>query len=149
MLDELGRYADIYREIDEASEAANRGFSGYALKVMGRRHILRLSSLVPVFMILVYRLRKFLSVFCHRRGSTPRRIRCFLGREGGLGRKWADQTGFPPWRAVKVAFSPDSGDARPAGSAEPGSAGAAEAARCRFRPVSTSTCDARSPRDCA
>ena len=56
MLSELGRYADIYREIDEASEAANGGFSGYALKVMGRRHILRLSSLVPVFMILVDRL---------------------------------------------------------------------------------------------
>ena len=92
---------------------------------------------------------QFLSVFCRRRGSTPRGIRCFLGREGGLGRKWADQTGSLPWRPVKVAFSPDSGDARPAGSAEPGSAVAAEAARCRFRPVSTSTCGARSPRDCA
>ena len=64
MLGELGRYADIYREIDEASEAANRGFSGYALRVMGRRHILKLSSLVPVFMILVDRLRK---------GSDPKR----------------------------------------------------------------------------
>ena len=56
MLRELRHYADIYREIDEASEAANRGFSSYALKVMGRRHILRLSSLVPVLMILVDRL---------------------------------------------------------------------------------------------
>ena len=56
MLRDLRRYADIYREIDEASEASNRGYSSYALKVMGRRHILRLSSLVPVLMILVDRL---------------------------------------------------------------------------------------------
>ena len=56
MLRELRHYADIYREIDEASESTNRGFSSYALKVMGRRHILRLSSLVPVLMILVDRL---------------------------------------------------------------------------------------------
>lgn len=56
MLRELRRYADIYRKIDEASEATNQGFSSYALKVMGRRHILGLSSLVPVLMILVDRL---------------------------------------------------------------------------------------------
>ena len=56
MLRELRRYADIYREIDEGSEAVNGGFSGYALKVMGRRHILNLRSLVPVLMILVDRL---------------------------------------------------------------------------------------------
>ena len=56
MLRRLRQYADIFRDIDEASEATNRGFSDYALKVMGRRHILNLSSLVPVFMILIYRL---------------------------------------------------------------------------------------------
>ena len=56
MLRELRRYADIYREIDEGSEAGNGGFSGYALEVMGRRHILNLRSLVPVLMVLVDRL---------------------------------------------------------------------------------------------
>jgi len=56
MLRELRHYADIYRKIDEASEADDRGFSGDALTVMGRRHILKLSSLVPVLMIMVDRL---------------------------------------------------------------------------------------------
>jgi len=56
MLGQLRRYADIFRDTDEASEATNRGFSDYALKVMGRRHILNLSSLMPVFMILIDRL---------------------------------------------------------------------------------------------
>ena len=56
MLRRLRRYADIFRDIDEASEATNQGFSDYALKVMGRRHILNLSSLMPVFMILIDRL---------------------------------------------------------------------------------------------
>ena len=56
MLRQLRRYADIYREIDEGSDATNGGFSGYALKVMGRRHVLNLSSLVPVLMILIHRL---------------------------------------------------------------------------------------------
>ena len=79
----------------------------------------------------------------------PRGIRCLLGREGGLGRKWADEFGFSAVAAVKVAFSPESGDAKPAGSAEPGQAGSAEAARCRFTPVSASTCDARSSTGCA
>lgn len=56
MLHELRRYADIFRDIDEASEGTERGFSDDALKVMGRRHILNLSSLMPVFMILIDRL---------------------------------------------------------------------------------------------
>ncbi len=56
MLRRLRRYADIYREIDEGRKGTDGGFSGYALKVMGRRHILNLRSLVPVLMILVDRL---------------------------------------------------------------------------------------------
>ena len=56
MLHELRHYADLYRRIDEATEADSQGFSGDALKVMRRRHILRLSSLVPVLMILVDKL---------------------------------------------------------------------------------------------
>ena len=56
MLHELRRYADIFREIDEASNATNGSFSGRASKVMGRRHVLNLSSLVPVLMILIDRL---------------------------------------------------------------------------------------------
>ena len=56
MLDRFGHFADIYRDIDEGREATNGGFSPYALKVMGRRHVLYLDSLVPVLMILVDRL---------------------------------------------------------------------------------------------
>ena len=55
MLGRLRYYADIYRDIDEGREATNGGFSGYALKVMERRHVLNLSSLVPVLMILIDR----------------------------------------------------------------------------------------------
>ncbi len=56
MLRQLRRYADIYREIDEGSKGDQRSFSGYALRVMGRRQVLKLSSLIPVLMILVHRL---------------------------------------------------------------------------------------------
>lgn len=56
MLGRLRHYADIYRDIDEGREATNGGFSGNALKVMGRRHVLNLSSMVPVLMILIDRL---------------------------------------------------------------------------------------------
>lgn len=58
MLGRLRHHADTYRDIDEGREATNGGFSGYALQVMGRRHVLKLSSLVPVLMILVNRLGK-------------------------------------------------------------------------------------------
>ena len=58
MLGRLRHYADIYRDLDEASDATNRGFSEDALKVMGRRHVLNLSSLIPVLMILIDRLGK-------------------------------------------------------------------------------------------
>ena len=56
MLGRLRYYADIYRAIDEGRDATSGGFSGDALKVMGRRHVLNLSSLVPVLMILIDRL---------------------------------------------------------------------------------------------
>ena len=56
MLGRLRHYADIYRDIDEGREATKGGFSRYALKVMGRRHVLNLSSLVPVLMMLIDRL---------------------------------------------------------------------------------------------
>ena len=58
MLDRFGRFAGIYQDIDEGREATNGGFSRYALKVMGRRHVLNLDSLVPLLMILVDRLGK-------------------------------------------------------------------------------------------
>ena len=51
MLERLNRYADIYKEIE-----SQEGFSSYALKVMRRRHVLNLNSLLPVFMVLVSRL---------------------------------------------------------------------------------------------
>ena len=51
MLKCLGRYADIYRRIDQRS-----GFSEYAQEVMRRRNVLNLGSLVPVFMELVAKL---------------------------------------------------------------------------------------------
>ena len=56
MLRQLRRYADVFRDVDEGCEAKNGGFSDDALKIMGRRHVLNLSSLVPVLMILVDRL---------------------------------------------------------------------------------------------
>ena len=56
MLGRFDRFAGIYRDIDEGRRATSGGFSDYALKVMGRRHVLSLSSLVPVFMILIDRL---------------------------------------------------------------------------------------------
>ena len=56
MLARLRHYADIYRDIDEGRAAANGGFSRYALHVMGHRHVLNLSSLVPVLMILIDRI---------------------------------------------------------------------------------------------
>lgn len=49
----LKRYADIYRQLDEASSDT---FSGYARLVMHRRRGLRLASLIPVFMVLVDKL---------------------------------------------------------------------------------------------
>ncbi|MDE0628036.1 MAG: DUF262 domain-containing protein [Bryobacterales bacterium] len=51
MLNRLGRYADIYRRIDQRT-----GFSEYALEVMRRRDVLGLGSLVPVLMELVAKL---------------------------------------------------------------------------------------------
>ena len=51
MLGRLRRYADIYKSID-----TQHGFSAYALEVMGRRQVLNLNSLVPVFMELVAKL---------------------------------------------------------------------------------------------
>jgi len=56
MLCRLRRYADIYREIEEGSRGDQRSFTDYALRVMGRRQVLNLSSLIPVLMILVHRL---------------------------------------------------------------------------------------------
>lgn len=56
MLRQLRHYSDIYRAIEEGRQEIDGGFSAYALKVMGRRHILNLRSLVPVLMILVDRL---------------------------------------------------------------------------------------------
>lgn len=56
MLDRLAHFADVYRDIDEGRQAANGGFSEYALKVMRRRHVLNLDSLVPMLMTLVDRL---------------------------------------------------------------------------------------------
>lgn len=58
MLDRFGRFAGIYQDIDEGREATNGGFSQYALKVMKRRHVLSLDSLVPLLMVLVDRLGK-------------------------------------------------------------------------------------------
>ena len=51
LLGRLGRYADIYRSIDQ-----QEGYRPYSLSVMRRRHLLNLSSLVPVFMELVAKL---------------------------------------------------------------------------------------------
>ena len=51
MLIRLKRYADIYTSIDK-----QEGYSTYAIKVMRRRHVLNLNSLVPVFMELVAKL---------------------------------------------------------------------------------------------
>ena len=51
MLERLGRYADIYRRIDQRT-----GFSEYAREVMRRRNVLGLGSLVPVLMELVAKL---------------------------------------------------------------------------------------------
>ena len=51
MLKRLARYADIYRRLDQRT-----GFSDYAQKVMRRRNVLALGSLVPVLMELVAKL---------------------------------------------------------------------------------------------
>ncbi|WP_428273518.1 DUF262 domain-containing protein [Candidatus Palauibacter sp.] len=51
MLKRLAQYADIYTRIDQQT-----GFSEYARKVMGRRTVLALGSLVPVLMELVAKL---------------------------------------------------------------------------------------------
>ena len=53
LLERLGRYATIYRRIDQKD--INR-FSDYARLVMHRRDTLNLASLIPVFMVLVDRL---------------------------------------------------------------------------------------------
>lgn len=53
LLERLGRYARIYRQIDQKD---GDSFSDYALLVMHRRDTLNLVSLVPVFMVLVDRL---------------------------------------------------------------------------------------------
>ncbi len=53
MLERLGRYAEIYRKIDERKK---EDFSDYAREVMRRRSVLNLASLVPVFMELVAKL---------------------------------------------------------------------------------------------
>ncbi len=52
LLDRLGRYATIYRRIDQKDS----DFSDYAHLVMQRRATLNLASLIPVFMVLVDRL---------------------------------------------------------------------------------------------
>ena len=52
LLDRLGRYATIYRRIDQK----DGDFSDYARVVMQRRATLKLASLIPVFMVLVERL---------------------------------------------------------------------------------------------
>ena len=51
MLERLKSYADIYTSIDKQD-----GYSPYALEVMRRRHVLKLNSLMPVFMELVAKL---------------------------------------------------------------------------------------------
>ena len=51
MLERLACYADIYRKIDQRTS-----FSDYAQKVMRRRNVLALGSLVPVLMELVAKL---------------------------------------------------------------------------------------------
>ena len=53
MLERLGRYAEIYRKVDERKE---EDFSQYAREVLRRRSVLNLGSLVPVFMELVAKL---------------------------------------------------------------------------------------------
>lgn len=53
LLQRLASYADIYRQLDEASSDT---FSDYARLVMHRRRGLRLASLIPVFMVLVDKL---------------------------------------------------------------------------------------------
>jgi len=53
LLQRLGRYADIYRQIDVRDSDS---FSDYARLVMSRREVLNLASLVPVLMVLVDRL---------------------------------------------------------------------------------------------
>lgn len=52
LLARLGRYADIYKRIDQK----HGDFSDYARLVMQRRATLNLASLIPVFMVLVDRL---------------------------------------------------------------------------------------------
>ena len=59
LLTRFGRYADIFESIDTGVSQKvdeNRGFSDYALEVMRRRDVLRLNSLVPVFMEMVAKL---------------------------------------------------------------------------------------------
>ena len=53
MLETLGRYAEIYKRIDECKQGS---FSDYAREVMRRRSVVGLSSLLPVFMELVAKL---------------------------------------------------------------------------------------------
>ena len=53
LLERLGRYARIYREIDRRD---SENFSEYARLVMQRRETLNLASLIPVFMVLVDKL---------------------------------------------------------------------------------------------
>ena len=53
LLERLGRYATIYRRIDQKDSDK---FSEYARLVMHRRDTLNLASLIPVFMVLVDRL---------------------------------------------------------------------------------------------
>ena len=53
LLERLGRYATIYRRIDQTDRDR---FSDYARLVMHRRHTLKLASLIPVLMVLVDRL---------------------------------------------------------------------------------------------
>ena len=53
LLERLGRYATIYRQIDQKDSDR---FSYYARLVMHRRDTLNLASLIPVFMVLVERL---------------------------------------------------------------------------------------------
>lgn len=53
LLERMGRYALIYRELDRRG---SENFSEYARLVMQRRETLKLASLIPVFMVLVNRL---------------------------------------------------------------------------------------------
>lgn len=53
LLERLGHYATIYRQIDQKDDDR---FSDYGLLVMHRRDTLNLASLIPVFMVLVDRL---------------------------------------------------------------------------------------------